>query len=273
VSWSTAGVLQAQLHSSIPTQLAFRSVFAFFALAGMTLAIRWRRGVAEVSFRLSPAALQVVVLTAITNGTFIVALNETSVANVLLFLATGPIVAAILGARFLGQRLVARTLAAGAVALAGVVVMVGSPSGGALTGDAFAAIAMVAFAVIIVICAKHPEVSMLPAICIAQVIVFAVTIPFASPGELNLGELGWLFLLGAGQLALGQAFFAAAARSATVSEVATISLLEIVLGPLWVWTAGYQSPETATFIGGALVVIGVLIQLGGDSPPVPEQAG
>jgi drug/metabolite transporter (DMT)-like permease len=42
--------------------------------------------------------------------------------------------------------------------------------------------------------------------------------------------------------------------------VALITLLEIVLGPLWVWLALSEEPGTATLVGGAIVLAAVVLQ-------------
>jgi drug/metabolite transporter (DMT)-like permease len=44
------------------------------------------------------------------------------------------------------------------------------------------------------------------------------------------------------------------------AEVAVISLLEVVLGPLLVWLAYAERPATATLIGGVIVTAAVLVQ-------------
>ena len=43
-----------------------------------------------------------------------------------------------------------------------------------------------------------------------------------------------------------------------------ISLLEVVLGPLWVWLAYDETPSTATVAGGLVVVAAVVVQATGD---------
>ena len=58
-------------------------------------------------------------------------------------------------------------------------------------------------------------------------------------------DLGLLVLLGVGQMALGLALFTAGARLIPASEAALISLLEVVLGPLWVWIAFSEQPPFA----------------------------
>jgi drug/metabolite transporter (DMT)-like permease len=45
-----------------------------------------------------------------------------------------------------------------------------------------------------------------------------------------------------------------------------------VLGPLWVWLAVDERPTTATLVGGAIVVVGVVIQAAGGSPRASRPA-
>ena len=51
-----------------------------------------------------------------------------------------------------------------------------------------------------------------------------------------------LILLGAGQIGLGLALLSIGARLIPAAEIATITLLEVVLGPLWVWIVVSERP-------------------------------
>jgi drug/metabolite transporter (DMT)-like permease len=69
-----------------------------------------------------------------------------------------------------------------------------------------------------------------------------------------------LALLGAGQIGVGLILLTIGARLIPAAQVALISLLEVVLGPLWVWLAVGEQPAVATLIGGAIVVAAVVLQ-------------
>jgi drug/metabolite transporter (DMT)-like permease len=85
------------------------------------------------------------------------------------------------------------------------------------------------------------------------------------PGD----DLLALAALGAGQIGLGLVFLTLGARLIPAAQVALISLLEVVLGPLWVWMAVDERPSNATLIGGAIVIGAVVIQArGGAVRPV-----
>ena len=66
--------------------------------------------------------------------------------------------------------------------------------------------------------------------------------------------------LGIGQIGLGLIFLTIGARLIPAAEVALITLLEIVLGPLWVWIARGEQPSAATLAGGAIVLGAVVFQ-------------
>jgi drug/metabolite transporter (DMT)-like permease len=84
--------------------------------------------------------------------------------------------------------------------------------------------------------------------------------------------LGLLFLLGFGQIGLALIFLMIGARLIPAGEVALISLLEVVLGPIWVWLARSERPSTATIVGGAIVLLGVLVQIRPTATAAEESA-
>jgi drug/metabolite transporter (DMT)-like permease len=53
--------------------------------------------------------------------------------------------------------------------------------------------------------------------------------------------------------------------------VGLITLLEIVLGPVWVWLAEAERPTTLTLVGGAIVIVAIVIQTLVASPPEPDE--
>jgi drug/metabolite transporter (DMT)-like permease len=143
--------------------------------------------------------------------------------------------------------------------------MVGAP-GGVGWVNLLSVLMALSFAVSIIITRSHRHISMAPAACLAQVLILVFAVPFAHPGSVDGRNLVLLILLGAGQIGLGLALLSIGARLIPAAEIATITLLEVVLGPLWVWMAVSERPSTATLIGGAIVVAGVFLQAGAEPP-------
>ena len=258
-AWSTAGLLQRQLSVDTTTQLAGRSLFAFLALAAY-VAIANRGRTLAVFTGMGAAGLAVAVGTAFASGAFIVALNHASVANVLFLQAAAPMMAALLAWVALGERVTRRTGLAMVVALVGVGIMVGSPGSGGAVGIGATALMTLAFAVTIVITRHRRDISMAPAICLSQLLVLAVAAPLSEPATVSSHDLGFLVLMGVGQMGLGLAFLTIGARLIPAAEVALITMLELVLGPLWVWLAYGEEVGLATFAGGVVVAVAVLLQ-------------
>ena len=269
VVWSTAGLLQRQL-SSVPvaTQVGGRALFAAITVtAYVMLAERGR--VVDAYRSVGGAGLGFAASLAVASGAFIVALNHASVAQVLFIQAISPVLAALLGLVVLGERVSRRTAVAMAVALLGVGVMVGSPGGGSPLGDGLSLLMSFGFAGSIVIARHRRDISMAPAVVLAQLMLLigAAPIALADGVGLSASDLLWLALFGAGQIGLGLILLTVGARLIPAAQIALISLLEVVLAPLWVWLADGERPSTATVVGGAIVVAAVILQARDPTPP------
>lgn len=258
LAWSTAGVLQRELTVDLGTQLAGRALFATLTLLAF-VAVTERGGTLAAFARIGRAELGFAAAMAVSSAAFIVALNHTTVANVLFLQAASPILAALLARVLLGEAISRQTWLAMLVALVGVGVMVGGPGGWSL-GVAFAAVMMLGFAGSVVFARHRHDISMAPATCLSQLLILVVAAPFASPGSLGGGDVGLLAALGIGQIGAGLAFMTLGARLIPAAEVALLSLLEVVLGPLWVWLANGERPAWTTVAGGVVVVAAVAIQ-------------
>jgi drug/metabolite transporter (DMT)-like permease len=101
---------------------------------------------------------------------------------------------------------------------------------------------------------------MAPATFLSQLVVLAALGPFASPGSAGARDVVLLAALGVTQIGLGFVLLTIGGRLIPAGEVALITLLEIVLGPLWVWAFLSEHPSAATLVGGAIVLGAVLLE-------------
>jgi drug/metabolite transporter (DMT)-like permease len=220
-----------------------------------------RQGVIDAFRSIGRAGLVTAACMAVASGTFLVALNHTSVAHLLFILAISPLVAALIARVALGELIVPRTWIAMGIAVIGVIVMLAGGSGeGDALGDGLALAATLTFAISIVLTRHRREISMAPATCLSQVLVVLVAAPFVHAGSAHLRDVVLLALLGAGQIGLGLSLMTVGARLIPAAQTALLGLLEVVLGPLWVWLAYRERPGAATLLGGAVIVIGIVVQ-------------
>ena len=258
LAWSSAGFVQRGIHADGVTQVVGRAFFACLGIAAFVVASE--RGRVRAAFReVGLVGLGFAACTAVSSAAFILALNVTTVANVLVLQATAPLLAAALGWLFLGEHVASGTWAAALVAVAGVAIMVGGPGGSISLGLLLASVTSVAFAAAIVLARARPDVSMTPASCLGQLVVALCLLPMAHTAQLGPRDIGLLCALGVGQIGLGFVFLTLGARLIPAAEVALLSLLEVVLGPVWVFLSIREVPSPATLVGGAVIVVAVLI--------------
>lgn len=266
-AWSIAGVLQRGLNLDTPTQASGRAVFAFLALAAVCRYESRRDGLTMTAATRAIGWVGIAMATCLAAASlsFIVALNNASVASVLFIQALAPFFAVVVARVFLGERASRRTWTALGIAIVGVALMVRQPESGEATGNPgrglfFAFVMSFLFAVSIVLTRYARHVSMAPGSMLSQLMVFAVALPFAQFADIDGGDLVRLIVLGVAQMGLGQLCFVVGARLIAASETALITLLEVILGPLWVWMAYRENPGNATIVGGLVVLVAVIYQ-------------
>jgi len=267
LAWSSAGVLQRELSVGTAVQVAGRSLFAALGLGVYVLVTE--RGRTLRAFReIGAGGAAIVVLIAIASSSFFVALNHASVASVLFMQGLAPLLAAALGL-LVGDPVGRRTWLAMGIALAGVAVMVGGPGRPGPLGLALSLLMTMSFATTLVITRHRRDVSMAPATCLSQVLVVVLAAPFVSLSDVGTLDIGLLATLGICQIGLGFALLTVGARLIPAGEVALITLLDIVLGPIWVWVFLSERPSNGTIIGGAIVLGALLFEAHGEPPPTP----
>jgi drug/metabolite transporter (DMT)-like permease len=268
--WSIAGVVTRQLDQARSFEVTFwRSLFCALALG---VALSWMRG-AELWRGLwrSPWPVWVSgVCWAVMFTAYMVALTLTTVANVLVTMAVGPLITALFARVFLHHRLPARTWAAIGIGGLGIAWMFWQEAGVgvSLVGT------LVAFAVPLAAATNwtvlqhvghgstDPDEAapqdMLPALLIGGIISAAVTLPLAWPLQASGHDLGLLAMLGVVQLAVPCLLVVRLTRELPAPEIALLGLLEVVFGVAWVWLGANERPGASALQGGALV-LGALV--------------
>ena len=231
IAWSTAGLFQRELTVNLGTQLAGRALFAMLGIGVFIAATE--RGRSLAAFRaIGRPGLAMAALMAVSSGSFIAALNYTSVANVLFLQGLAPVLAAVLGMA-IGERVERRTWIAMAVAVTGVAVMVGGPSRPS-------AARLRALAADVGLVRRHDRDHPPPApgldgagdLALAGARLRVARRRSRRPRRSAAKDLALLAGLGVTQIGLGLIFLTIGARLIPAAEVALITLLEIVLGPL-----------------------------------------
>jgi drug/metabolite transporter (DMT)-like permease len=80
------------------------------------------------------------------------------------------------------------------------------------------------------------------------------------PVELRPVQWGILAVFGIVQLAIPYLLFAVAVRHVPAHEAALLTLIEAALNPVWVWLFVGEVASPATWLGGALIITGLVVQ-------------
>lgn len=261
-------------HASIWDTLFYRSIFVFLALF-FYLAVRNGRRVVDVFKGMGLPGLIATVLMTCSNVTFVMAIENTSVANTLVILATMPLFGALLGWLIIGERVGRRTRYSILLAFAGIVVIFSDSLGqGYWLGDALAMVTAFLMGLNLVTLRKFKGQDVVtPAYCLSGLIVALIAFPLANPAQVPSGDLGVLMVMGLIVVPLSMVLFLGGARHAPAAEIALLSLIETVLGPFWAWLGVGEPVATVTLVGGAIVILAIagnaLLGLRGDK----RQAG
>lgn len=264
VVWSFGGAIARFIQVEDSWSIVFwRSTFAAAFLLVFMLTRDGPRGTIALLRGMGAAGLGVALCFATASTAFIVALAHTTVANILLMQAAGPLIAALLSWILFGVRITGSTWGAIAGVIAGVAIMVSGSLSGNISplGDGLALLISIAFATATVITRRHSNVRMTPAVFLAMIISAVIAALVSAPQIVPARELALLFLFGAVNLGVGLSLFVTGVRLIPASLAALVGTLEPALGPVWVWLAHGEIPSTRTLLGGSLVFAALLIHL------------
>jgi drug/metabolite transporter (DMT)-like permease len=193
------------------------------------------------------------------NGlTFMLAVFNTTTANVVFILAFTSMFAAILSWIFLGERPSNATLLTMAAMVAGVLLIVHDGlSSGNLFGDAMALCSALVLATSLTLSRRSKaDMGFVP--LVAAVLSGVVALFFLPPGGLSIAEPVYILLNGLVLLPLAFWCLATGPRYLSAPEVGMFYLVETVLAPIWVWVAFAETPTTQTLIGGSILILALL---------------
>ncbi len=258
VLWSTAGLFVRLLELDNATIQAWRSLFGALSLLAIVLLQHGLR-TPQVFRSIGWAGVAAVPVSAISMFTYVIALKLTTVANVMIVYATVPFIAAAVAFVWNGERSTRRTIVASAVALLGIGVMAGSATRvGDLAGGALSLLMTLTFAILLVMARPYPSLSMAAINALGAGLCALLFWPLMPGVGVTARELAILAAFGTATMGFAYLLFLSGGRRIPSGEAGLIGLLEVVLGPLWVWIGFGEVPDRAAILGGGLVLGAVI---------------
>jgi drug/metabolite transporter (DMT)-like permease len=195
---------------------------------------------------------------AVNSLTFMLAVFNTTTANVVFILAFTSMFAAILSWIFLRERPSNATLATMAAMVIGVILIVNEGlASGNFFGDAMAVCSALMLASALTLSrSTGADMGFVP--LVASVISGGAGLFLLPDGGLTVAEPIYILFNGIVLLPLAFWCLATGPRYLSAPEVGMFYLVETVLAPIWVWIVFTETPTTQTLIGGSILILALL---------------
>lgn len=190
----------------------------------------------------------------------IFSMQTTTIANAVFLFAAAPLITAVMAWLLLGETARAATWVAIAIAVVGIFVMVREGLQlGAGSGNLAALASAAGFAAFTVTLRWGRLNDMIPAVLIGaclSIIVAALVIgvrgeSFALPQRAIVIAM----LMGAALIGGGMMLYITGSRSVPAAEIGLLSMVEVVLAPVWVWLFLDETTSAGTLAGGAILLL------------------
>jgi drug/metabolite transporter (DMT)-like permease len=193
---------------------------------------------------------------------FTLGILETSVMLVLTALATMPVFAAILSSfmlkeaqGWLGWLTIIAAMVGVTIAVSDGNNAIGQPEGSIILGALFGAITAFGLALTFTMARKYPDLAVLPAGAIGAMVSGIIGFALSSVEGVFNAPIWTVLCMGVIILPVSFTCLIIAPRYTTSAIVSLIMLLEMVIGPFWVWIGIGERPSIMMIFGSFLVLV------------------
>lgn len=253
--FSTAGLFTKGVSAGAWDIIFWRGLFG----TGFTLLyVVWRGSFTPEFLKMGKSGWASAIVGASGTAAYIPAFKFTTIANVSLIYAATPLFSALLAWWWIGERAGNAVLLASIVSLIGVAVIVSGSLGGVhFTGDLLACWMVLAMAIGFVIYRKYPKTPAAGPSALSSLLLMPFALVFGAPFSNSFSEILIMIAFGLA-FAIGAITLAEGVKRLPAAETSLLSILEVVFAPALAWVLLSEVPAQATFVGGALILIGVL---------------
>ena len=149
----------------------------------------------------------------------------------------------------------------------------GHPSGSVILGAFYGGLTALGLAIIFTMSRKYPDLAVVPAGALGAIISGILGFSLSSLDIVLQTPLWSVLIMGCIILPISFTCLFLAPRYTSSAIVSLIMLLEMVLGPLWVWIGIGERPSITMIFGSAIVLFGILIYIAGSNFSYQEKIG
>ncbi len=256
---SLSGIMIRNIEAADGWQILFYRSLATFLTIFVFLVFQYRGSIARRFADIGRPGLLAALVLSVGSIFYIMALLNTTVANVVFIIGASPLLAALAGWLFLRERVSRASLASMFAAILGIGLMFadGLVSGGML-GNVFALCLAIMYVFYLLILRGNRHVDMMPATCLSGLFTAIIVLAFVVDFAVSRHDMVIILALGSVQFGFGFMCLTWSTRYIPAAEVALFSLSEAVLNPIWVWLGVGETPSLYTLAGSAVVLAAVM---------------
>ena len=239
--------------------LFYRGFIPFiFVLVGLLLF--YRSKFLDAIFNIGYTGIFYVISFSVCNITFIISIQNTNVANTLIMVAMAPMLSAVLATIFLKEKTNNKTWVAIFITFFSVAfIFYDSLQIGNILGDIFGFITAMGLAINANLARYAKERDLVPSAVIGKLCVAIFALFFVESFELVDTDLIIVPVMCIMCVAIPFVLVTIAPRFISAPEVNLFFLLEVIIGPIWVWMIINEKPSIETIIGGIVIITTIAI--------------
>jgi len=259
LSWG-GFIIRSFEEASIWQILLLRSFFFMIALIGF-LTVTYKKNTISIFKDAGfPAVLGGLVMS-LSFIAFVVAMTNTTVANVVFIISTQTMFLAIFGYFYLKEKVSLVSFISILLAMSGITVMIGeSLSSGSFFGNLVALAIPINFSILVMIIRKNKNLDMVPAIFYSGIFSVIYGLILSESFVFTSHDILMGFFLGVPQLAFGFICITIGSRSTPSATIGLLMLTETICAPIWVLLFFNEIPPVSTLIGGFIIILAIIIK-------------
>jgi drug/metabolite transporter, DME family len=259
LSWG--GLIIRSFEDASVWQILFlRSIFFMIALI-VFLSATYKKNTIKIIKEAGLPALLGGFVMSLSFIAFVIAMTNTTVANVVFIISTQTMFLAIFGYFYLKEKVSLISFISILLAMSGIVVMVGdSLFSGSFFGNLVALAIPINFSILVMIIRKNKNLDMIPAIFYSGVFSIIYGLILSESFVFTSHDILMGFFLGVPQLAFGFICITIGSRSIPSTTIGLLMLTETLFGPIWVFLFLNEIPPISTLIGGFVIILAIIIK-------------
>ena len=227
-----------------------------FVVVLIGLVLFYRSNFFSALFKIGYTGIFYIISFSLCNITFIISIQNTNVANTLIMVAMAPMLSAILAAIFLKEKTKTETWIAIFITFFSVMfIFYDSIKIGNIIGDIFGFITALGLAINANLARFAKDRDLVPSAVIGKLVVAIFAFFFVDNFDLIDSDVIIVPLMCIMCVAIPFVLVTIAPRYISAPEVNLFFLLEVILGPIWVWLIVHEQPSIQTIIGGIVIIV------------------